>query len=149
MFQGYMKEVQREFQGRVNFKGGTRKIERYSQRPRKFQGHLKKVSSVFQGNSNNKFQGCFQNVSMKFYFCSFVLACISSQLPEQKEGLFTQGTQGKSHQKSGCNSAKPSIYLLYFLVTENIWTLTSSSASSKIQYSYYQPNIRTPKAICW
>ena len=49
---------------------------------------FKKVSSVFQESFNNKFQGCFKNVSMKF-FCNFVLACISSQLPEQKEGLFS------------------------------------------------------------
>ena len=30
------------------------------------------------------FQKCFKEV----FFCNFVLACISSQLPEQKEGLF-------------------------------------------------------------
>ena len=36
---------------------------------RKCQPYLKKVSSVLQENFNNKFQGCFKMVSMKF-FCS-------------------------------------------------------------------------------
>ena len=61
----YIKEVQTVFQG------GFRDVLR------KFQGCLKKVSSVCQVN--------FKNV----LFCNFIVAWISSQLPEQKEGLFT------------------------------------------------------------
>ena len=53
---GSFKKVSKVFQG--CFKGGTRKIERCSLRPKKFQGHLKKVSSLFKKNVNNKFQGC-------------------------------------------------------------------------------------------
>ena len=35
-----------------------------------------------------KFQGWFKNLSIKFCCCNFVVAWNSSQLPEQKEGLF-------------------------------------------------------------
>ena len=40
---------------------------------RKFQGYLKKVLSVFQENFNKKFQGCFENASMKFCFAILFL----------------------------------------------------------------------------
>ena len=50
------------------------------------------MSTVFQDNFKEKVSRCFKSVSMKFcfviLFCDFVVARISSQLPEQKEGLF-------------------------------------------------------------
>ena len=51
-----------------------------------FYGRFKGVKCVLR--FQKKFQGCFKNVSMKVFFCDFVVARISSQLPEQKEGLF-------------------------------------------------------------
>ena len=78
--QGYLKEVQdvsSECQG--SFKHFLRK----------FQGYLKKVPSV-----SRKFQ-CFNEV----LFCNFLLAWISSQLPEQKEGLLLY--RKLPHQKMG------------------------------------------------
>ena len=74
-FQGCFKEVWRVFQG--SFKNVLRKC----------QGYWKKVSNVFQEikkKVSRTFQECFNEV----LFCNFVLARISSQLPEQKEGLF-------------------------------------------------------------
>ena len=73
-----------------------------------FQGSFEWVSRVLERISKGilgKFQICFKGVSRKFkgcskkdfrvlqgsfnevLFCDCVLACISSQLPEQKEGL--------------------------------------------------------------
>ena len=63
---------------------------------RVFQWSFKWISWVFERNSKGvwgkenfkkKFHVCFKNVSMKFCFVIF-FACHSSQLPEQKEGLF-------------------------------------------------------------
>ena len=70
MIQGSFKGVQRGFQG--SFKDVLRK----------FKGGLKKVSSVFQENL------------MKFC-CAIFFAWISSQIPEQKEGLLTSGQMFK------------------------------------------------------
>ena len=56
---------------------------------RKLQGCLKKVSSVFQDNSK-KVSLVFQECLNEVLFCDFVVAWISSQLPEKKEGLFSQ-----------------------------------------------------------
>ena len=72
---GHPKEVQSVFQGS------------FIDLLRKFQGCFNKVSSLFQELFKKKFQGCFKNVSISFFF-NFVFARISSQLPEQKEGLF-------------------------------------------------------------
>ena len=49
-----------------------------------FKLSVKCVSRKFQLKVSRVFQKCFKEV----FFCNFVLACISSQLPEQKEGLF-------------------------------------------------------------
>ena len=43
----------------------------------------------FKRISKKKFPECLKNVSIKFYFWNFVGAWISSQRPEQKEGLFS------------------------------------------------------------
>ena len=54
---------------------------------RVFQWSFKWGSRVFKRSSMGvlgKFQRCFNDV----LFCKFVVAWISSQLPEQKEGLF-------------------------------------------------------------
>ena len=48
-----------------------------------FHGSFKAVSKMFKKVSR-VFQECFNEV----LFCNFVLVWISSQLPEQKEGLF-------------------------------------------------------------
>ena len=48
---------------------------------------LEGVSRKFQIKVSMVFQECFNEV----LFCDFVVARISSQLPEQKEGLFLQG----------------------------------------------------------
>ena len=75
---------------RETFKGASWELQRYLKEVkrllkgvlccvkdvlRKFQGCLKRVSSVFQENVPKNFKGV-------------VVALISSQLPEQKEGLF-------------------------------------------------------------
>ena len=60
---------------------------------RKFQGCFKKVSRVFQGNFKDvsgyfkKVSWMFQECFNKALFCNFVVACKTSQLPEQKKGL--------------------------------------------------------------
>ena len=69
--QVYLKEVQWVFQG--SFKDILRK----------FLGCLKNVLSVFQKNFKQSFMGVSR------MFCNFVIAWISSKLPEQKKGLFT------------------------------------------------------------
>ena len=63
---------------------------------RKFKGFLRKFEGCFKGVSRTlrKFHECFKTVSRKFkaYQKSFkkalLLLSLSSQLPEQKEGLF-------------------------------------------------------------
>ena len=90
MFQGSFKEcfkeVSKVFQGR--FKGVSGK----------FQKCFKEVSRVFQGSFkgvSRKCQGCFMIFLRSFTECSrcfkffFHVAWHSSQLPEQKEGLFS------------------------------------------------------------
>ena len=62
----------------------------------KFQGCIKNVSCVFSRKLQIKFKECFKNILMKFCFCSFVVAWISSQLLEQKEGLL-QVQRGRTH----------------------------------------------------
>ena len=110
VFQGYFKEVLRVFQGRLRgvprdlqwwFKGASRISKRSSKGVfrefqgsfkdilRKFQGCLKKVSSVFQENFKKKVSMVFQEWFNEVLFCNFVFAWISSQLPEQKEGLLS------------------------------------------------------------
>ena len=56
---------------------------------RMFQGWLTKVFSVFQENFKKHFKGVsvFQECFNKVLFCDFVVAWISLQLPEHKEGL--------------------------------------------------------------
>ena len=44
---------------------------------------------MFQENLKKKASSVFQRVFNEVLFCNFDLAWISSQLPEQKEGLFT------------------------------------------------------------
>ena len=77
-FQGCFKEV---------FQCVSRVFERSSKGiPWKFKICFKGVSRKFKGCSKKDFrvlQGSFNEV----LFCDCVLACISSQLPEQKEGL--------------------------------------------------------------
>ena len=53
-----------------------------------FQGNVKGVSKKFK-RCFKKFSRVFQE-SLRVY-CNFVVAWHSSQLPEQKEGLFGQG----------------------------------------------------------
>ena len=77
MFQGCFREVLRMLQGRL---GGVPR-DQWS-----FKLSVKCVSRKFQLKVSRVFQKCFKEV----FFCNFVLACISSQLPEQKEGLFIQ-----------------------------------------------------------
>ena len=74
-FNSDSRELQRYLKKKFKgcFKGVSRQFQRLLG---KFQGNVEKVSSVFQENFN------------KVLFCNFVLAWISSQLPEQKEGLF-------------------------------------------------------------
>ena len=60
-----------------------------------FQGYLKKASRVFEGTftkiPKKNFQGCFKSVSMKFCFAIFLHGTHrKSQLPKQKEGLFSR-----------------------------------------------------------
>ena len=45
---------------------------------------------MFQENLKKKLQVFFQKVFNEVLFYNFDLACISSQLPEQKEGLFSK-----------------------------------------------------------
>ena len=86
MFQERLKDVSREFQ--VAFKGIWKKFKR----------NFKKVLKVFQGNVkgvSKKFKRCFRKLSRVFQeslrvYCNYVVAWHSSQLPEQKEGLFYQ-----------------------------------------------------------
>ena len=52
---------------------------------RVFKESVNCVSRKFQENVSRVFQEGFKEV----LFSNFVFACISSQLPEQKEGLFT------------------------------------------------------------
>ena len=79
MFQGRLRGGLREPQGNLKISKGVL---------RKFQGCIKNVSCVFSRKLQIKFKECFKNILMKFCFCSFVVAWISSQLLEQKEGLF-------------------------------------------------------------
>ena len=84
VFQGCYKDVLRELQEYLKegcYKAVSKMFKEVS---KAFKESTKCVSIKFQ----KKYQGCFMNVSMKFYFCNFVLAWISSQLPEQKKGLF-------------------------------------------------------------
>ena len=67
----YLKEVQRLFQW--SFKPIAKTFKEVS-------GVYKKVSSVFKENSR-ELQECFNE-----FFCDFVVAQISSQLTEQREG---------------------------------------------------------------
>ena len=60
---------------------------------REFHGSFKDVLRVFKDSVKCvpiKFQIKFQEFSKMFQwsFCNFIVAWISSQLPEQKEGLF-------------------------------------------------------------
>ena len=96
VFQGCFKELlgviwetikgdSRELQGiEKKFKGVCRQVQRCF---KEFQGHFKKESSVFQENFIKSFKGVSKIFKWSF-FCNFV-AWISSQLPEQKEGLFS------------------------------------------------------------
>ena len=78
------------FQG--NFKLLSTVFERSEKR------NFKEVLKVFQGNVkgvSKKFKRCFKKFSRVFQeslrvYCNFVVAWHSSQLPEQKEGLFLQ-----------------------------------------------------------
>ena len=79
----FTKRILMAFQ--ANFKGDSRV----------FQGLFNEVSSVlqasFEGNFKNiswKFQVCFHSVSRKCLRCFKGVSWHSSQLPEQKEGLF-------------------------------------------------------------
>ena len=51
-----------------------------------FQKSVKSVSRKFQKIVSSVLQECFKEV----LFCNFVLACISSQLPKQKEGFLIE-----------------------------------------------------------
>ena len=80
LFQGSFKSISMVFQGCLN---GVSK---------KFQECLKEASRVFQGSFKiffKVFQRCMVSVFQgSSVFDSFIVACHSSQLPEQKEGLF-------------------------------------------------------------
>ncbi len=81
MIQGRFKGIKKKFKG--FFKGVSWK----------FQLRFKEVSRMFKESVKcvpRKFQIKFQEFSRMFQwsFCNFVVAWISSQLPEQKEGLF-------------------------------------------------------------
>ena len=82
---GCFKEVSRMLQER--FKGVSKKIEG------QFQRHSKEVSRAFKESVkwvlkiSNKVSRVFQECFNAVLFCNFVLAWISLQLPEQKEGL--------------------------------------------------------------
>ena len=56
--------------------------ESFKDAQRKISGGFKEVSRMLQ----ERFKGITKKIEV--LFCNFVLACISSQLPEQKEGLF-------------------------------------------------------------
>ena len=68
--------------------------------PGSFKDFLRKIQSIKESvkcisrKFHKKLQRCFKNLSMKF-FCHFVVAWISSQLPEQKEGLFNYDASPK------------------------------------------------------
>ena len=94
-----MRGVPRDLQG--PFKGASRLSKRSSKGVsrgfqgifkdilRKFQGCLKKVSSVFQENFKKSFKDvCFKECLNEVLPSNFVVTRISSQLTEQKEGLF-------------------------------------------------------------
>ena len=88
MFQGYFKEILRVLKGRL--RGVPRNCQGcFKGTSSQFQKRFKQVSRVFEesiecvSKKSNK-KGCFNVV----LFCNFVVAWISSQLPEQKEGLF-------------------------------------------------------------
>ena len=98
--QEVMKKITPWFQGCfMIFKGVPRVFQRCS---RKFQENFQGVSKKFHGRGSFKdvsrvfhdFQGCFQSVLRKFQESyqgvskKFHVAWHSSQLPEQKEGLF-------------------------------------------------------------
>ena len=83
MIQGYLKGILKKFKG--CFKRVSRQFQRiFKESSRVFKETVKCVSSKF----DKKFQMCFKNFSTKFYLRNFVVAWISSQPPEQKEGLF-------------------------------------------------------------
>ena len=58
----------------------------------KFQGYLKdvkEVSRVFRASFKEVFKGSLKHInSLSKKVCFVVVVCQSSQLPEQKEGLF-------------------------------------------------------------
>ena len=60
-----------------SFKGVSRQFER----------HFQEVSRVLKVNKKRISRKCFNEV----LFCNFLVAWISSQLPEQKEGLLKRG----------------------------------------------------------
>ena len=61
--------------------GGSRKFQKA------FQECFKEVSRIFQ-NVSKKFKVLVRVFQCSSVFESFIVACHSSQLPEQKEGLF-------------------------------------------------------------
>ena len=85
-----MRDDPRDIQWR--FKGVQREFsDRFKDYLRKFQGYVKCQVCV-QENFNEKFlvlQKCFNEV----LFSNYVFTWISSQLPEQKEGLFFKSEQ--------------------------------------------------------
>ena len=97
MFQGRWRGVPREIQGR--FKGGSQgyikeKFKGFFKGVSwQFQIRFKEVSRVFKESVKcvpRKFQIKFQECFNGVFFCNFVVAWISSHLPEQKEGLFSK-----------------------------------------------------------
>ena len=86
VFERSSKGISRQLQGylKKSSKGVSRQCQRcFKEVSWVYKESVKCASRKFQ----KKFQGSFKNVSIKFLFCNFVLARISSQLPEQKEGL--------------------------------------------------------------
>ena len=83
--------------------GVSRKIQGCSERASwVFRDSVKCVPRIFFKNSR-----VFKNVLMEFCFCDFVVAWISSQLPEKKKGLlyillspYRKGIYG-TNKKSG------------------------------------------------
>ena len=75
MIQGYLKAVQRVLKGSLNAVS------------KRFGGSFKESVSVFQENLK-KVSKVLQEYFNEVLFDEFVVAWISSQLPEQKEGFF-------------------------------------------------------------
>ena len=91
MFKGCFKHVLKKLQGYYKraLKVLERKFQSFKSAPRKVQGCFREVSTICQ-KCFKELRGCFKEV----LFSNFVVAWYSSQLPEQKEGLFYYPPRG-------------------------------------------------------